>query len=112
MKLGLDDGRPAPRGFTRVKTLAEAKRYLETGVEVASLDHDLADGETGMQLLDWMKETGHWPRYKPKVPSGNVERAIEMKRLTSQCGRPDAPKPKRRKKPGSNRYAFMIDREG
>jgi hypothetical protein len=110
MKLWLDDVRPAPRGYTLVKTLAEAKKHLETGVESASLDHDLADGETGVQLLEWMKETGHWPRYKPRVHSGNVKGAIAMKRLTSQCGRPDAPKPPRKPKAGSNRYSFMIDK--
>lgn len=109
MKLWLDNERPAPHGWTAVKTLAEAKRHLEAGgVERASLDHDLDGEETGHDLVQWMADTGHWPRFKPKVHSGNVDGAIKMKRLITQSGRPDAPKPPRRSKPlskgGSTRY--------
>jgi NAD+-processing family protein with receiver domain len=38
MKLCLDDRRPAPAGWTRAYTVAEAQAYLQTGeVEEASL---------------------------------------------------------------------------
>jgi hypothetical protein len=110
MRLWLDNQRPAPAGWTAAKTLADAKRHLESqSVERISLDHDLDNDETGLQLVEWMKDTGHWPRFKPKVHSGNVEGAIAMKRLISaHCGRPDAPKPPKGSRPlskgGSRRY--------
>jgi hypothetical protein len=116
MRLWLDNARPAPAGWTLARTLDEAKRLLSSqGVERASLDHDLDGGETGMQLLEWMKETGHWPRYAPKVHSGNVEAAAKMKRhISAFCGRPPAPKPPRRSRPmskgGSRRYAEALKR--
>ena len=87
--LWLDDIRPAPRGFTHVKTIDEAKAILGTGrVAFASLDHDLGACDkcskgltpdewleksnyasmpncphvgTGYDLVCWMEETGHWP---------------------------------------------------
>lgn len=107
MRLWVDNERPAPRGWTKVSTLAEAKRHLESGaVERASLDHDLDGTETGHDLVEWMQSTGHWPRYKPKVHSGNIEGAIKMKRIISQSGRPDAPKVSRTRlsSGGSSRY--------
>jgi hypothetical protein len=97
----LDDIRPAPRGFTHVKTIQEAKTLLETGhVAFASLDHDLGACDecsqgmtpdewlekhnyasmpncshfgTGYDLVCWMEETGHWPTvYWPTVHSANA----------------------------------------
>ena len=42
MKLWLDDRRPAPAGWTRAFSVAEAQALLKTGqIEEASLDHDL-----------------------------------------------------------------------
>jgi len=99
--LWLDDVRPAPRGFTHVKTIDEAKAILETGrVALASLDHDLGACDecskgvtpdewleksnyasmpncphfgTGYDLVRWMEETGHWPTvYWPTVHSANA----------------------------------------
>ena len=116
MKIYLDNRRPAPPGWTAVRTLADARRHLETtAVERISLDHDLDDGETGLQLLEWMKDTGHWPRFAPKVHSGNIEGAIAMKKFVSAyCGRPPAPKPPRRSRPlskgGSSRYGEALNR--
>lgn len=44
MKIWLDDLRPAPEGWTWIKTVAEAIHLLETEtVEEISLDHDLGD---------------------------------------------------------------------
>lgn len=42
IRLWLDDVRPAPEGWTWIKTVDEAKTYLMAGdVNEASLDHDL-----------------------------------------------------------------------
>lgn len=83
MKLWLDDMRVAPAGWTHVKTIEEAQKYLSTGeVEEASLDHDLGfqindEGDeisytkTGYDLVKWMAETGCWPKTKPRVHSLN-----------------------------------------
>jgi hypothetical protein len=99
--LWLDDIRPAPRGFTHVKTIQEARAFLESGrVAFASLDHDLGACDecsegltpdewlkkhnyasmpncshfgTGYDLVCWMEETGHWPTvYWPTVHSANA----------------------------------------
>lgn len=99
VKLWLDDMRPAPMGWVHVKTVDEAKWYLERDlVEVASLDHDLGacedcmDGKTaeqwlvennyqamphcdhfgtGYTLVCWMEETGHWPSKEARCHSAN-----------------------------------------
>jgi hypothetical protein len=84
-----------------VKTVHEAKAFLETGrVAFASLDHDLGACDecsegltpdewlekqdyasmpncshfgTGYDLVCWMEETGHWPTvYWPTVHSANA----------------------------------------
>lgn len=67
MNLWLDDVRPAPEGWTHVKTADEAIALLATGnVDTCSLDHDLADKsgreKTGYDVVMWMAETGEWPR--------------------------------------------------
>lgn len=59
MKLWLDDVRPAPDGWTHVKTAEEAIAALATGmVEAASLDHDLgpSDAGTGYDVLVWVEK--------------------------------------------------------
>lgn len=72
MKLWLDDIRPAPEGWTWVKTADLAKVHLANGLVVeASLDHDLGPGATGYDLCKWMAETGHWPKLRPRVHSAN-----------------------------------------
>lgn len=101
MKLWLDDVRPAPPGWDHVKTLADAKAALASGVvRRASLDHDLGwcaecakdtaihgyatvigscpHIGTGYDLVCWMEETGHWPAEKPTVHSANPVGAKRM----------------------------------
>lgn len=54
MRVFLDDERPAPPGWTLVRTAEEAIALLESGqVEQLSLDHDLGtpDGPTGYDVL-------------------------------------------------------------
>ena len=58
MKVYLDDERPAPEGWRRVRWPDEAIQLLETGaVEVISLDHDLGDDSrgTGYDVLLWLE---------------------------------------------------------
>ena len=104
MKLWLDDERPAPEGWVLAKNLEEAKRLMATGeVSEASLDHDLGlrkigtktvqlpNGETeeqdvtleenGTQFVDWMINTNHWPKTKPRVHSMNPVGAARMRQM-------------------------------
>jgi hypothetical protein len=106
VKLYLDDTRPAPAGWTAVRDLAEAQRHLASGkVEQLSLDYDLTpdrapDAPTGHDLLTWMHQTGHWPRYAPKVHSGNPAGAKQMKAFIAQHANRD-PAPKTPKSTGT-----------
>lgn len=76
IRLWLDDVRPAPTGWTHVKSVNQALRVLANGpvVEV-SLDHDLGDyahdGGDGYRVVDWMAENGIWPRDGVRVHSAN-----------------------------------------
>ena len=94
MNLWLDDIRPAPIGWTHVKTVDDAKALLlQGGVVRASLDHDLGACEpcmdkwrngpsdglmpncehfgTGYTLCVWMAEHNVWPHERPTVHSAN-----------------------------------------
>jgi hypothetical protein len=89
----LDDERPAPEGWVRVRTPEEAIGLLRGGeVEELSLDHDLGlDGgareRTGYDVLLWLEAEVAAGRARPPavmtVHSGNVgavrrmEQAIE-----------------------------------
>lgn len=59
IRLWLDDERPAPEGWTHVRTAGEAIEVIATGgvVEV-SFDHDLgvAEAGTGYELAVWIEE--------------------------------------------------------
>lgn len=63
MKLWLDDIRPAPEGWTHVKTVQDAITFLKTGqVTEASLDHDLGACDEclrGMTEAQWLVEAGY-----------------------------------------------------
>jgi len=60
MRVYLDDERPAPEGWTLVKTTAEAVCMLLTyDVVTLSLDHDLGDSPyvgNGYDVLLWIEE--------------------------------------------------------
>src|SRR3972149_2433857 len=80
MKLYLDDERVEPEGWTRIKTVQEAKEFLLSGkVEELSLDHDLGTEETGYTLCLWMAETGNWPAKKPGIHSANPVGVANMR---------------------------------
>jgi hypothetical protein len=58
MKLWLDDERPAPDGWIREMTAADAMVQLASGeVTHLSLDHDLghANGQTGYDVCLWLE---------------------------------------------------------
>lgn len=80
MKIWLDDERPAPFGYTRVRTaggcIALLRGYGSAVTEI-ELDHDLGDPEagTGMDVVRFVEELWHNnPDYVPplmKVHSAN-----------------------------------------
>ena len=72
MKLWIDDVRPAPKGYTWVKTVDEARELIDQEVVLGYLDIDLIDidhdageyaefGGDYIKLLDWMEEIGYTP---------------------------------------------------
>lgn len=85
MKLWLDDIRPAPEGWTWVKTAWDAIALLEKGgVEAVSLDHDLGDAEngTGQFVAGWIEAEayhGRIGRIAWRVHSANPIGAERMK---------------------------------
>lgn len=95
VSLWVDDIRPAPKGWVHAYDVPAAKLWLqEGGVVRASLDHDLgacdpclASGDscrhvlTGLDLVNWMVATGHWPVEKPTVHSQNPVGAGAMWQL-------------------------------
>ena len=82
MNFWLDDERPAPRGFTWVKSVNELKnlvqRLEDSGIEFFyfDLDHDLGefaiDGGDGRKFVVWLIETNRNNfRYLVKCHSAN-----------------------------------------
>ena len=62
MKLWVDDERPAPEGWTWVKTVDEATQALtDNEVTDLSLDYSLANWEDGAMVLAWL--SNHLDRY-------------------------------------------------
>jgi len=118
MKLWVDDHRPAPRGWRRVRSVAAAKVYLEQGlVTDISLDHDMgacaactaagrhigrmtrrgntfydycAHVPSGYDLCLWMEQTGRWPRGSVRVHSANPIGAHRMREVVERAGRESA----------------------
>lgn len=107
VRMWLDDVRPAPDGWTHVRTCDEAIALLRTGtVDEASLDHDLGhceacDGCRGVQrdpcpcachrsgtfLVNWMACEGVWPATKPRVHSANPVGAERMRQTIERYWR-------------------------
>jgi hypothetical protein len=101
VRVWLDDRRPAPEGWVRVRTPEEAIELLRGGgVAELSLDHDLgldvgARERTGYDVLLWLEREVEARRATPpaviRVHSGNVgaigrmEQAIEsIRRLAGE----------------------------
>lgn len=110
-RLWLDDVRPAPVGWTRATTVAEAVYAMERfKVVEASLDHDLGackhclakGGEAaatlhcphvpdGYAFVQWMAEHGRWPAAKPRVHSLNPSGAAAMRQAIDRHWHPPLP---------------------
>lgn len=74
MKLWIDDIRPAPAGWTQVRTVALARIHCifnlsdnQLNIEEISLDHDAGEfakcGGDYIQFLNWLEEmqnVNHW----------------------------------------------------
>lgn len=75
LKVWLDDVRPAPEGWARARSVAEAQVLLGPGrVTHLSLDYDLGfDQPTGLDLVRWMAVTGTWPSVRLEVHSTHPE---------------------------------------
>lgn len=103
-RLWLDDLRPAPPGWTHVKTVQEAEEHLlNNEVDEASLDHDLGhspgcpacqptadarsqhiDAPNGKHLVLWMIEHSKWPKNKPNIHSQNPVGRETMRALVDR----------------------------
>jgi hypothetical protein len=79
----LDDLRPAPQGFVRVKTVEECIEILETReVGILSLDHDLGVGEpTGYDLAKYIVRHNLFPKQAIIIHSANPFGRLNMYRL-------------------------------
>lgn len=98
MKIYLDDERVAPFGFTLMKTVEDAKRFIKRceynrkitnrsfwDIEEISLDNDLGeDQEEGYKLLDWLEETGR--NYHCTVHSMNPVAVERMRMIIDKNG--------------------------
>jgi hypothetical protein len=81
MKLWIDDVRPAPEGYTRIRSVNAAKKYIEmrerddrNPIELIDIDHNAGDyahlGGDYIKLLDWLEETGR--NYPIRIHSMNA----------------------------------------
>lgn len=77
MRLWLDDLRPAPEGWTHVRTAEEAITHLSNGqFSEVSLDHDLGNEgvATGYVVASWIEEQaffGNIPKLIWHIHSAN-----------------------------------------
>lgn len=101
MKLWIDDLRPAPAGYTWVKTVNDAKWYIESAEEIEEIfptgtpviklidiDHDAGDfvssGGDYIKLLDWLEETGR--NYPIRLHSMNPVGVQNMRTIINKNG--------------------------
>lgn len=110
MKLWIDDVRPAPEGYRWIKSVNEAKSFIEgieeifgsnyflynpsTGekrrvdIELIDIDHDAGDyaqhGGDYIKLLDWLEETGR--NYPIRIHSANPVGIQNMRRIIERNG--------------------------
>ena len=105
MKLWVDDVRPAPDGYTWVKSVNEAKeaiwfcedrfpsyvhpaKDMHIEIELIDIDHDAGDyaqyGGDYIKLLDWFEETGR--NYPIRIHSMNPVGVENMRRIIQKNG--------------------------
>lgn len=94
MKLWIDDVRPAPSGYTWVKTVYQARNTIEDAedckipIELISLDHDAGRyygyGGDYIKILDWLEETGR--NYPIHIHSMNPVGVENMRAIIARNG--------------------------
>ena len=101
MKLWIDDMRPAPIGYRRIRTVNEAKRCICNleimyrvsrkevyKIELIDMDHDAGDyahlGGDYIELLKWVEETGR--NYPIRIHSMNPVGVANMRRIIERNG--------------------------
>ena len=91
MKLWIDDVRPAPEGYVRIRSVNATKKYItlhENNIELISLDHDAGDfahlGGDYIKLLDWLEETGR--NYPIHIHSMNPVGVANMRAIIERNG--------------------------
>ena len=101
MKLWIDDVRTSPPGYVWIKTVDEAKRYIQTyssrvdfdnnvvdEIELIDIDHDAgiyqSFGGDYIKLLDWFEETGK--KYPIRIHSMNPVGVQNMRSIITKNG--------------------------
>ena len=101
MKLWIDDLRPAPAGYIWIKTVNDAKWYIESAedveeifptgtpvIKLIDIDHDAGDfasnGGDYIKLLDWLEETGR--NYPIRLHSMNPVGLQNMRTIINKNG--------------------------
>jgi hypothetical protein len=95
MKLWIDDVRPAPEGYTWIKSVNAAKYLILSAeqqfnikIEVIDTDHDAGNyaqyGGDYIKLLDWLEETGR--NYPIHIHSMNPVGVANMRRIIQRNG--------------------------
>ncbi len=106
MKLWIDDLRPAPAGYTWVKTVNDAKWYIESAEEIEELfptgtpviklidlDHDAGDyrpvGGDYINILNWLEYRQHNQNgkvYPIRIHSFNPVGCVNMRAIIERNG--------------------------
>ncbi len=107
MKIFLDDERDPDIVYENgddwfvCRTIDEAQKWLEKPgfVTHVSVDGDMGkytdskgisrDIPGGVELVDWMRETGNWPSVSCLVHSQNPVKATQMRALIQQYFKPE-----------------------
>jgi hypothetical protein len=77
--IGEDHNKENWQDWVIVRSVENCKMLLKMRlVEDLSLDHDMGDQETGMDLVKWMCETGYFPSGKITIHSANFDAAQRM----------------------------------
>lgn len=101
MKLWIDDVRPAPEGYVRIRSVNKAHEFIEIyeniyrreqdpfmKIELIDIDHDAGDfsvyGGDYIKLLDWLEETGR--NYPIRIHSMNPVGVENMRRIIQRNG--------------------------
>lgn len=100
MKLWVDDIRPAPKGYTWLRSVEDAKLTItfaenvlfkarpDRAIEIIDMDHDAGDyaalGGDYIKLLDWLEETGR--NYPIRIHSMNPVGVENMRRIIQRNG--------------------------